>query len=133
MKYNDLFLIEGKIFRVLSSTDNEALVINCLERKMPYWENMEVVDMSKQVSEDNLFEATNTSFPDYSQISPDKIKLIQEKYGTISFIIPYIKSEAERNSAIHLCSVRFNLSKATIRNRLCSYLAFQDIRVFYQL
>ena len=130
MKANYLFLTEGKIFRVLSSTDTESLVINCLEKKMPYWENMEVVDMSEQLSEDRLFEVSNVSFPDYNSIAPDKMKLIQEKYGTISFVIPHIKYEAERNSAIEICSNRFNLSKATIRNRLCFYLAFQDIGIF---
>lgn len=130
MKNNDLFLIEGRIFRVLSSTNTEALIINCLEKKMPYWENMETVAMYEQVSEDKLFEISNITFPDYKTISPDKIKLIQEKYGTISFVIPHIKSEAERNSAIEICSTKFGLSKATIRNRLCSYLAFQDIRIF---
>ena len=65
MKDNDLFLIEGRIFRVLSSTDTEALVINCLEKKMPYWENMETVGMYEQVSEDKLFEISNITFPDY--------------------------------------------------------------------
>ena len=130
MKDNDLFLIEGKIFRVLSSTDTKPLVINCLEKKMPYWENMETVAMSEQVTEDRLFKTSNISFPDYNIIPPDKMKLIQEKYGTISFIIPHLKSEAERNRAIEICAVKFGLSKATIRNRLCSYLAFQDIRIF---
>ena len=133
MKDHELLLKNGKIFRVLASSGTKALVISCLEKKMPYWENMESPDSFETITLDRLLEATNVSFPDYDSIPPDKLKSIHEKYGTISLIIPYIKSEAERNSAIEICSQRFKVSKATIRTRLCNYLIFQDIRIFLHI
>ena len=130
MKKNDLFLDQGILFRVLDNTDTQAFIFNCLERTTPYWTNMEPTDDLKIVPEEQLLQATNTTFPDFSLIPPDKRKLIQEKYGTISLILPYISNGPERNRAIELCAKTFEVSKATIRNRLYSYLAFQDIRIF---
>lgn len=91
---------------------------------------MEPTDDLEIVPEEQLLQATNTTFPDYDLIPPDKRKLIQEKYGTISLILPYVSNGVERNRAIELCAKTFGLSKATIRNRLYNYLAFQDIRIF---
>ena len=130
MKKNDLFLNQGILFRVLDNTDSQAFIFNCLERTTPYWTRMEPTDDLKIVPEERLLQATNTTFPNFSLIPPDKRKLIQEKYGTISLILPYVSNGAERNRAIELCAKTFGLSKATIRNRLYSYLAFQDIRIF---
>ena len=130
MKINDLFIANGAIYRLLSATDDRALIINCLEKKMPYWTNMEILGAPEILSQEQLLKETNTVFPGYDNILQDKRKVIHEKYGTISLILPYIGSEAERNSAIEICSQRFGLSKATIRSRLCKYLAYQDIRIF---
>lgn len=130
MKNNDLFTSNGVIYRLLSATDDRVLIINCLENKMPYWTNVELLGEPEIVSQEQLLEETNTIFPSYDNISQDKRKSIYEKYGTISLILPYISNEVERNSVINICSQRFNLSKATIRSRLCKYLVYQDIRIF---
>lgn len=130
MKINELFAYRGSIFRTLFLTDEKVLLINCLEKKMPFWMNYELLDETEKVSENQLLEQTNTSFPPYEDILPDKRKVIQEKYGTISLILPYISNDLERNSSIDICAQRFKLSKATIRNRLCSYLIYQDTRIF---
>ena len=130
MKINDLFVLNGAIYRLLSVTGGKALIINCLEKKMPYWTNMELLDESEIASQEQLLVDTNVDFPNFDSITHDRRKAIQEKYGTISLILPYVNNEAERNSAIAICSQRFGLSKATIRGRLCSYLAYQDIRIF---
>ena len=115
MKKNDLFLNQGILFRVLDNTDNQVLVLNCLERKTPYWSNMKPTADLEIVPQERLLQATNMTFPDFSLIPPDKRKLIQEKYGTISLILPYVSNGPERNRAIDLCSKTFGLSKATIR------------------
>jgi hypothetical protein len=61
---------------------------------------MEPTEDLKIVPEEQLLQATNTTFPDFSLIPPDKRKLIQEKYGTISLILPYVSNGAESNRAI---------------------------------
>lgn len=87
MKKNDLFLNQGILFRVLDNTDTQVFIFNCLERTTPYWTNMESTDDLETVPEEQLLQTTNTTFPDFPLIPPDKRKLIQEKYGTISLIL----------------------------------------------
>jgi len=127
---NDLFIQNGSIFRLLGASGDRALIINCLEKKMPYWTNMDFLDETEVITQEQLLDRTNTVFPDYESLTQDQRKVIHEKYGTISLIIPYISKEAERNRCIEICSQSFELSKATIRSRLCSYLIYQDIRIF---
>ena len=130
MQINALFIKHGTIFRVLAITDSKALIINCFENKMPYWENIELLDAYDVVTEDELLRATKTGFPSYDSIPQNLIGQMHKKYGTISLIVPYVKSDAERNSAIEICAKKFDVSKATIRHRLCQYLIFQDVRIF---
>ena len=130
MKENDLLLINGEIYRLLNLSDSKALVINCLKKKMPYQIDFELLGSPEMISQEQLLEHAHIIFPDYDNITPNRRKSIHEKYGTISLILPYINNEAERNSAIEICAQRFGLSKATIRSRLCDYLAFQDVRIF---
>ena len=114
MQINALFVKHGTIFRVLAITDSKALIINCFENKMPYWENIELLDAYDVVTEDELLRATKTGFPSYDSIPQNLIGQMHKKYGTISLIVPYVKSDAERNSAIEICAKTFDVSKASV-------------------
>ena len=100
MQINTLFIKHGIIFRVLAITDSKALIINCFESKMPYWENIEFLDAYDTVTESELLETATIVFPPYDSLPPNLVGHMHKKYGTISLIIPHIKSDAERNSAI---------------------------------
>lgn len=130
MEINALYACRGVVIRVLGLVGNRALVINCLEKKVPYWLNMETECNWKPMTQEQFLKETKTNFPSFDEITEDKRKLIQERYGTISLILPFLTDEAERNSAIDICAKKFKLSKATIRARLCAFLIHQDIRVF---
>ena len=130
MKVNDLFIQNGSIFRLLGDSGDRALIINCLEKKMPYWTNMDFLDETEVITQEQLLDSTNTVFPGYESLTQDQRKTIHEKYGTISLIVPFVNKEVERYRYIEICSQSFELSKATIRNRLCNYLIYQDIRIF---
>ena len=98
---------------------------------MPYWENLDNLVGYKTISQDQLLQNTNVIFSTYEELTLNQRKVIQEKYGTISLILPHLSDEHKRNSTIEICSQHFHLSKPTIRNRLCSYLIYQDIRIFF--
>ena len=100
MQINTLFIKHGIIFRVLAITDSKALIINCFESKMPYWENIEFLDAYDTVTESELLETANIVFPPYDSLPQNLVGHMHKKYGIISLIIPHIKSDAERNSAI---------------------------------
>ena len=73
MQINALFIKHGTIFRVLAITDSKALIINCFENKMPYWENIELLDAYDVVTEDELLRATKTGFPSYDTIIKKRV------------------------------------------------------------
>lgn len=91
---------------------------------------MDFLDETEVITQEQLLDSTNTVFPGYESLTQDQRKTIHEKYGTISLIVPFVNKEVERNRYIEICSQSFELSKATIRNRLCNYLIYQDIRIF---
>ena len=84
MKANDLFIEHGVIYRVLSITDSQALVINCLEKKMPYWRNLELLDKPQTISEQQLLNNTNICFPNYDDIPQDHIVPQRQRKDQIS-------------------------------------------------
>lgn len=130
MKINDLYKIGGTIYRALAIKDNSVLVIDCIKRTMPKWANTDSLNGCEQVSQEDLLNLSGVSLNSYDSLSPEQKKQVRERYGSISLILPFIGSNAERNSAIALCAEKLNISKQTIKNRLCDYLAFQDICIF---
>lgn len=71
---------------------------------MPYWTNLDFLDSTELITQEELLKLTNTEFPDLNSIPQDKIKSIHEKYGTISLILAHISKDEERNSTIDICS-----------------------------
>lgn len=131
MKTNDLFSKGNSIYRVLSMAEDDRMqLIDCIKRNMPYWESNDFLADAEQISEEELRVRANVNLTSYDNLSQQQKKTIHSKYGSISFVVPFIGNDYERNQAIALCVERFHLSKNTIKSRLCDYLAFQDICIF---
>lgn len=126
---NSLYKKGDTIYRVLATEDKSVLVIDCLKRTMPRRVGIAFFIDAEQVSEEDLRQTAGINIAGYDSLSPPQKQMIHSKYGSISLIIPFINSDYERNAAIALCADKFKLSKATIKSRLCAYLAFQDICV----
>lgn len=43
MLKNDLLKNDGEIIRIITIKNNQALVIDCIKRNMPYWINIELL------------------------------------------------------------------------------------------
>lgn len=130
MKINDLFNSGNSIYRVLAVEDSRVQVIDCLKRNMPHWVNVNFLSDIEQISEEKLRARACVNIVSYDSLSPQQKCIVHNKYGSISFIVPFVGNEYDRNSAITLCSEKFHLSKNTIKSRLCDYLAFQDLCIF---
>lgn len=130
MQTNDLFSRDGSIYRVLSIIDNNIQIIDCIKRNMPYWVSLDFLSNAEQISEEVLKERAFVKSVCYDSLSQQQKKIVHRKYGSISFIVPFVGNAYERNGAIALCAEKFHLSKNTIKSRLCDYLAFQDICIF---
>ena len=46
---------QGTIIRILSEKGDQALIIDCIHRKMPVWMNISELDASTECSEEELF------------------------------------------------------------------------------
>lgn len=130
MKINDLFRIGNTICRVLAIDNGGIQIIDCIKRTMPRWVGIAFFVDAEQVSEEELRQTAGINLVGYDNLTQPQKQIVHNKYGSISMIIPYINSDYERNAAITLCADKFKLSKATIKSRLCDYLAFQDICIF---
>lgn len=130
MKISDLYKKDDTIYRVLYISSNDIQVIDCVKRTMPRVVGIDFLVTAEKASEEELRETTGINLVGYDGLTQPQKQVIHSKYGSISMIIPFIHNDYERNRAIELCADKFNLSKATIKNRLCDYLAFQDICVF---
>ncbi|MCM1439787.1 MAG: transposase family protein [Roseburia sp.] len=130
MKINDLFKKDNTIYRVLSISGSDIQIIDCVKRTMPRKVGIDFFRSAEQVSEEELREAAGINLVGYDNLTQPQKKEVHNKYGSISLILPFINDDYERNRAIELCADKFKLSKATIKNRLCDYLAFQDIGIF---
>lgn len=130
MKVNDLFIIDNSIYRVLSVEDSRVQVIDCIKRNMPHWVSTDFLCNVERITEEELRVRTHVNLVGYYSLSQQQKQIIHSKYGSISFIVPFVGNDYERSQAIALCSERFRLSKNTIKSRLCDYLAFQDICIF---
>ena len=130
MQINDLYIIGKTIYRVLYIKDSDIQVIDCIKRTMPRWEGIAFFRSAEQVREEELRKTAGINIVGYDSLSPPQKQIIHSKYGSISFVLPFLHDDYERNRAIALCAEKFNVSKATIKSRLCDYLAFQDICIF---
>ena len=130
MKINDLFKKDNTIYRILFIDSSDIQIIDCVKRTMPRMVGIDFLLSAEQVSEEELRETVGINLVGYDGLAQPQKQIIHSKYGSISMIVPFIHNDYERNRAIELCADKFNLSKATIKSRLCNYLAFQDICVF---
>ena len=85
MKKNSLFYDpeSGTIFRVLDYKNSEMLVINCIKKQMPYWTEVESIFNYKVITEEELYDITDTYFSEL-KIPSKEHKYAQERFSLIS-------------------------------------------------
>ena len=118
---------QDKIFRILEEEEERYLAIDCKKVTMPKW--ITKGEKEQILSESKFVQEMEVSFPDMDSISPKAKKIMRERFGIISGILPFIKEEELRTRAIESIALEQGLSKQTIRKYLCQYLIYQDIRI----
>ena len=66
METNALYACRGVVIRVLGLVGNRALVINCLEKKVPYWLNMETESNWEPMTKEQFLKETEMVFPHFT-------------------------------------------------------------------
>jgi len=121
MKNNQLLQHGQAIIRVLESTENELLFVDCIDKKMPKWESL--VAFSEYIPCDDVVSV----LPDINDLDPQSRKIAYERYTLIAGILPYIADKKQRCAAIARAAEYNNISKQTIYNYLWLYLVHQNV------
>ena len=123
--------LKGKtVLKVIKDNGSNVLVIDCQKRIMPFYVDKQSLVDYESINKEMLYECLNIDIPKYESLSPNDKRLVHERYGSISSIVPFVGDQHKRNKLIEDSAQMYSLSKVTIRKRLCNYLVFDDICVF---
>ena len=126
---NKIYIKDNLIYRILKVEDNRYLVINCVKRSFPKWIDKDLLMGFEVLSEDEFLKEVNVILPDIKDLTPEQLKEMHWRYGTISRALIDIGSKFDRGFHLYVASVDYKISEQTLRKRLCDYLVFQNITV----
>ena len=129
MKKHDLLKDGNSIIRVLEIKPDKILVIDCIKRTMPVWVESSTLNSFSDCTNEVLNEATNFTVPAVDALDTDQKKSMYNRYTLIAPILPFIADERMRSEIIGSTATEHDISKQTIRNYLCLYLAYMNITV----
>ena len=114
---------EEKIYRVLDLKE-KVLVLDYVKKTMPVWKTYEELSDCVEKEEETRAEAIDI----IDVMEGESRKTAYQRYNMISGILPFLSEESMRTEAIKRASERYGISKQTVRNYLCEYLATMDVR-----
>jgi putative transposase len=129
MKKHDLLKDGNNIIRVLEIQPDTILIIDCVKRTMPVWVGRSALDAFSECTDKVVNEATNFTVTDIENLNADQRKTMYDRYTLITPTLPFIADERMRSKVIVSTAIENNISKQTIRNYLCLYLAYMNIIV----
>lgn len=125
MKKYDLLRNNETIIRILEIQPGRVLIIDCIKRSMPVWGSPAILESFAICAMEDL----GTVLPTMETLNTEQRKTMYERYTLIAPILPFIADEKMRSQIICSTAEVNGISKQTIRNHLCRYLAYMDIAV----
>lgn len=129
MKKNELYFNDTSIVRVLAIRENKALIIDCVRRIMPQWEDISSFVGWEIGTQELLCKLTNIEVPEIDSLCPESRKKAYERYTMIAPILRLLPDEQKKCEMISVVANNEKVSKQTVRKYLCQYLAFQSIAI----
>lgn len=129
MKKHDLLKDGNNTIRVLEVKLDKILMIDCIKRTMPVWVASSTLDSFAQCTGEVLNDATNFTVTDIENLNADQKRTMYDRYTLIAQVLPFVADEKMRAKVISSTAVENNISKQTVRNYLCLYLAYMNIIV----
>ena len=126
MQKADIAYINNTFYRILKTSDNQTLVIDCLHPKMPFWT---IRTQYTTLPEKQLYDALNIAPPAEQDLTSDQMRIAHERYTLIAPILYHLGESVATANIISSISEEHNISKQTIRRYLYQYLIFQTITV----
>ena len=123
---NKLFQLGDSLLRILDSSGDLVLVIDCAKQTMPVWVLLSDIALYKPISEEELANVIG-NIPVLETLDNEQIRTMHERYTMIVPIIPCIGDLKLRPCRIAEVSEEYKISKQSIRSYLCKYLSYMDM------
>ena len=127
IKKYDLLRSGNTIIRVLEVQADRVLVIDCIKRTMPVWVEMMVLESYFECTCEELSKATGIIPSDVDALDADQRKVMYKRYTIIAPVLSFLTDDRMRSRLICSVAEEHGVSKATVRNHLCLYLAYMDV------
>ena len=98
MNKNDVVKLEDSFVRILDTKDDKYLVIDCKLRNMCFWINKKVIDSGTSISEYELLNELNINLKKFDELTNSEKKIVLDRYGTISSIVPIVSNMVHKNA-----------------------------------
>ena len=128
MKKNDLYCKDDKIFRIIHIQENRILIVDCMKYNMPAWVEPAVVGGCVRCAEETYYSKVNFAVVDEVHMEAKAKAIMFERYAMVTAILPFVADEKLRAIAISKVSEQYEVSKQSVRNYLCRYLALNHIQ-----
>ena len=128
MKKNSLLKKSDSIIRILDIKKSKV-IIDCVKLTVPKWIDISGLTEYSDCTEDELLKITNRNLQPIESLDTKSKSYAYSRYTMIAGVLPFISDEKERCYAISKIAERHNISKQTVKNTLCLYLAYQNISV----
>lgn len=127
MKKYDLLRSGDSIIRVLELQGDRVLIIDCIKRTMPVWVEVVALDSYSECTIGELSEVTEVVLVGVDDLDAEQRKTMYERYTMIAPILPFLADDRMRSRIICSVAEGHGVSKQTVRNYLCLYLAYMDV------
>lgn len=129
MQKNDLLKKDDTIIRVLDMKEESVCIIDCTKRTMPKWVSPATLSEYEHCTEEELLNDTGMVLFEEETLDNNSRRFVHEHYTLIAGVLPFASEKKMRNYMISYVSEQKGISKKTVGNYLCLYLAYQDITV----
>jgi len=97
MQKADIAYINNTFYRILKTSDNQTLVIDCLHPKMPFWT---IRTQYTPLPEKQLYDALNITPPDVKDLTSDQMRIAHERYTLIAPILYHLGESTLQTSSL---------------------------------
>ena len=127
MKKYDLLRSDNSIIRVLDVQGDRVLIIDCIKKTMPVWVDTVALESCSECTSSELSEVTGVLIVGVDDLDTGQRKTMYERYTMIAPILAFVADDRMRSRMICSVAEEHRVSKATVRNHLCLYLAYMDV------
>ena len=115
------------IYRVLAEDGDSVFVIDCVKRTMPFWITKDAWSGYKEIDESILYDKAGLKAISMDELSQQALATAHLRYSMIASVIAVLADKSKRNEMLAFAARNSGMSKQTIRQYLCLYLAFQTV------